>query len=78
MSTKTKELRTNADITLPCPVCGEECQPDYVTKLEKRKLKTQIDHVLMTPKHSLELICCNCGLESWLTLDADGYPIPYN
>ncbi len=78
MKTKAKEIRTKPDFTLPCPQCGVDCQPEDVTKVETRKLKTPTGDVLVLPKRSLELICENCNFELQLSLDEDGNPIPYN
>jgi hypothetical protein len=75
MMTITRELRTNAGITLPCPDYGAECRPDYVTKLQ-RQTETPVSTVVL-PKHYLELTCTECGIESSLRLDAQGYPVQY-
>ncbi len=74
---KTQELRTDAGITVPCPSCHASCRPDYATKLDREEKQQAVGSAVVLSRHYLELDCAACGLQLWLPLDDNGYPIEH-
>jgi predicted RNA-binding Zn-ribbon protein involved in translation (DUF1610 family) len=75
MNTKTKEIRTKAGFSVPCPECGAECWPDNVTKLKRQKVSNGTGVTLVLPQHYSDLRCSNCNHELWIALDENGKPL---
>jgi predicted RNA-binding Zn-ribbon protein involved in translation (DUF1610 family) len=74
VSTKTQEIRTPADVSIPCPDCGTKCRPDEVIK-PQRKVTQPSGVTVVLPDHYLDLKCPNCHLEMWIVVDEVGKPI---